>query len=628
MTSAPGAGDGRLSVAIQSRIDRVCLEFEDELRAGRAPRAEDYLRDSIGREREQLLLELLRLDFDYRREPDAQHLLEELLARFPGEQPVVREALGLPDLEPARAYSAGELLDSYRIECKLGEGSFGVVYRACDDERGMRVALKVPHPRVLRRVESAQRFREEIRTLARLSHPGIVAFHEVIQDDAGDPILVMQYIEGCSLREWQENHTPTVRQSAEIVARIADAMDYAHREGFIHRDLEPRNIILDADERPHVTDFGLALHESHQSGRRGETAGSMAYMSPEQVRGEADWMDGRADIWALGVILYELLTGRRPFRGDTLDELALEIRQRDPKPPRQIVPAIPARIEQICLKCLAKSAAERFTTAGDLARQLRGALGRPRLIRLLPRTAADRRKWLWSSMAAASLVTIGLREWLFSSARSERPPLDATIDVRTWKTGEPGLSNIGVRDPRFAPLRPDDEIRVAIRVNRPAFLYVLVIDAEGKSSIVHPWAASSMRVRSTVQSKAIALSLPADQTWILDDGPRGVATILLLAADTPLPSRIDLRSFLHGLESQAGEPGDEAVYFVGKAPMVQTRAVTRKQPRDAPNSPADALQSARRNCDLVLERLAVFVDAAVAVAMPFQGRKPAESNRE
>jgi len=625
LTSAPGAGDGRLSVAIQSRIDRVCLEFEDEWRAGRNPCVEDYLRDSSGRERQQLLLELLRLEFDYRHEPDPQRLMEELLARFPDEQPVVREALGLPDLEPARTYKAGELLGGYRIECTLGEGSFGVVYRAYDDRRGVRVALKVPNPRVLRRVESAQRFREEIRTLARLNHSGIVAFHEVIQDDAGDPVLVMQFIEGCSLREWQENHAPTVRQTAEIVARIADAMDYAHREGFIHRDLEPRNIIIDHEERPHVTDFGLALHESHQSGRRGETAGSMAYMSPEQVRGEADWMDGRADIWALGVILYELLTGRRPFRGDTLDELELEIRQRDPKPPRQIVPAIPARVEQICLRCLSKSAADRFTTAGDLARQLRGAVGRPRLTRLLPRTPIDRRRWMWGSLTAASLVTVGLREFLFSLARSERPPLDVTVDVRTWKTDEPGLSNIGVRDPRFAPLRPNDEIRVAIRVNRPAYLYVLVIDAEGKSSIVHPWAASSMRVRSTGQSRAIALSLPADQTWILDDGPRGVETILLLAADTPLPSRIDLRSFLHGLESQAGESGDEAVYFVGKAPMVQTRAVTRNQPRDAPTSPADALQAARRNCDLVLERLAVYVDAAVAVAMPFQGRKPIES---
>ena len=137
-----------------------------------------------------------------------------------------------------------------------------------------------------------------------------------------------------------------------ILIGMAQAVAFAHSKGIVHRDLEPKNIVIDRENRPHVTDFGLALHESEQRGRQGETAGSIAYMSPEQIRGESHWLDGRADIWAIGIMLYELLTSRRPFQGETLDELAIEIRQREPKPPRQINPDVPASLETICLKCL------------------------------------------------------------------------------------------------------------------------------------------------------------------------------------------------------------------------------------------------------------------------------------
>ena len=155
---------------------------------------------------------------------------------------------------------------------------------------------------------------------------------------------------------------------------MAEAASVAHHAGFVHRDLKPNNILIDKESRPHVVDFGLAIHESIQSDRRGESAGTPGYMSPEQVRGETHRLDGRSDLWSAGVILYEMLTGRCPFAGATVDELFDEIKYREPRPPRQIAPHIPAELERICLKCLSKNTRERYTTGGDLASDLRAWL--------------------------------------------------------------------------------------------------------------------------------------------------------------------------------------------------------------------------------------------------------------
>jgi serine/threonine protein kinase len=205
-----------------------------------------------------------------------------------------------------------------------------------------------------------------------LKHPKIATVYHVGRDEAGLPFIVMEYIAGVTLRELlQQRKAPS--QIAALMAEIAETLHYAHQQGFVHRDLKPSNVLLDREGKPHVVDFGLAVHETAQRRKAGEYSGTLPYMSPEQVRGESHRLDGRADIWALGVMLYELLVGRRPFVGETPAELCDEILHREPKPLRMVDDKIPTELERICLKCLSKNIADRFATAADLAAALRTA---------------------------------------------------------------------------------------------------------------------------------------------------------------------------------------------------------------------------------------------------------------
>ena len=209
---------------------------------------------------------------------------------------------------------------------------------------------------------------QEARRLAQLRHPGIVAVHDVGVHE-GQFYLVSDYLDGPDLGRWLRDHRPSWPEAARIAAAVADALAHAHARLIIHRDVKPANILLTADLAPVLVDFGLALDETQAGGgAKGIVAGTPWYMSPEQAAGTAHRIDGRTDIYSLGVVLYEMLTGRVPFRATNPQELLRQVRDDEPQPPRQLVGDIPPELERVCLKALAKRQQDRYTTAGGLRR--------------------------------------------------------------------------------------------------------------------------------------------------------------------------------------------------------------------------------------------------------------------
>ncbi len=382
-----------LPVAEQQEIDRLCSEYEAQWRQGDNPRIEDYLPKVAPPLVPWLVKELVAAEVDLRRTAGDDVQVAEYLQRFPAHATAVEAGWAL--IANRRAEEPGpastqdfsrdhdqdtggdqvevqlnpqplpDMIGRYKVLRELGEGGFGRVLLAQDTQLRRHVAIKVPGPKRLATAKSLEAFLEEARTAAQLKHPGLVVVHDVQQDE-DQVYIVQEYIDGQDLSTWKQTTNPSIEQIVALIKEVVEAVGFAHQHDLVHRDLKPANLLVDGQGHPHVADFGLAVDENSQQLRQGEVSGTPAYMSPEQVRGLTHVLDGRSDLWSIGVILYELLTDRRPFRGASTAEIFEAVKHRDPKPPRQIKPSVPSELERICLKCLQKRQTDRYASAAEL----------------------------------------------------------------------------------------------------------------------------------------------------------------------------------------------------------------------------------------------------------------------
>jgi hypothetical protein len=487
-------------------------------------------------------------------------------------------------------------LPGYEVLGRLGAGGMGVVLRARDLALKRLVAVKLLPP-AAPTAEGLARFRAEAEALARLRHPHVVQVYAA-GEHGGRPYFVMEYVEGGGLDAVLGGRPQPTAEAARLVMLLARAVHAAHREGIVHRDLKPANVLLGppADEPslntayglPKVGDFGLAKHLGEDQGLTagGQVLGTPGYMAPEQAAGRPEDVGPPCDVYALGAILYELLTGRPPFRGRTVLETLDWVRTRPPTPPHELRPEVPPELEAICLRCLAKAPADRYPTAlalsDDLSRFLAGrpAPVAPHRRRAGPAVAAA------VLLAAAGLVAVGLyAAWPRGGPPSAGPggdggppagraaPLKGWIDVRVWKSKDD--APLRLHQPGALPLRAGDHLRVEAELTRPAYLYVVWLETTGKAVPKYPWRGNDWGDRPADEAPRDRLALPEaeGQAAPLGGSPSGVESILLLAREDPLPAGEDerLAAVFAGLPPQQGRQAPRLAAWFENGEAVEDR---------------------------------------------------------
>ncbi len=425
MTSA--AWSRSESAASMRSIDELCNNFEAACQSGNIPRPEDYLDRAPESIRMQLLKELLQLEVYYSKSAPPDFI--SYAQRFPN-----IDRITLAEVIPAAQDAIEPKIPGYEILGLLGRGGMGIVYKARDLKLGRLVALKMVLPGSHVSDQVIARMIAEARAVARLQHPQLVQIYDIVEFE-GRPLLVFEYIEGGTLADKISKKAITIQEAAQWLEIIARSVQFAHSRGIVHRDLKPANILMTLDGSPKISDFGLArqMDNDIRQTHSGMLIGTPGYMAPEQAELKQGDFASPVDIYALGSILYEVLTGQPPFRGASILETLEMVRSQEPTSLRKLNRKVPRDLETICLKCLQKDPMARYASASllaeDLGRFLRNdsILARPSGLVERSRRWCKRSPWVASFAALTLLVTlIGFASvfWQWKQTELERQRAD------------------------------------------------------------------------------------------------------------------------------------------------------------------------------------------------------------
>jgi hypothetical protein len=538
------------------------------------PRLEDYLRRfPLLADNGALPIELIGVEYRARTLWGDAPAVAEYLARFPGQAGAVRSELsrvereisqggfsrmlplekadaGVPKYAASTIHSeqaistsdepqpAPKWIGRFEVREVLGAGGFGVVYRAFDPALQREVAIKVPRAEFIKAFGGTAAYLAEARTIARLDHPGIVPVYEAGCTDDGQCYVVTKLMVGGDLSRLIASGRPSAARSAEIVARVAEALHHAHTRGLVHRDIKPANILLDADGSPLVVDFGLALREEDFGSGPG-FVGTLAYMSPEQAQDTGHLVDARSDIFSLGLVLFELLSGKSPYRGKSKEQLVQEITSCDPRPVRQLDVDAPQELDRICQKARAMRPSDRYATARDLANDLRAYL----------RRGDDGATGAWvvpaaiATVAAILLLAVGII--LLAPGRTKQPPpappaVALAAPYMTLEHRVPASDAGGdavFREVAKSDMPLEQGARVALDValadGQKGYVYLFQFDEGQKAKRLWPAPQADL----TQQKMVDALRYPADDAGVEFSAASGRTMVVVAVSASPLDAQ-------------------------------------------------------------------------------------------
>jgi predicted Ser/Thr protein kinase len=535
------------------RVVAACDHFEAAWRGGGRPRIEDHLGGVPEPARLALFGELLALEVAYRHRAGEAPTPGEYRTRFPGQEALIQDVFAEtlpvgpagspppgtegpgPRAAPASPPRCPQAIGKYRVIDAIDTGGQAELYRAVHPELAKELAIKLAR-RPLGEADRAALI-EEGKLLAGLEHPNLVRVHDV--DFFEDrPFLVMEFVRGRNLQQVAAQERPGSRQAAAMVAKLAGVLSLAHRRGIVHYDLKPRNILVDERGEPRLIDFGMArLRHAWSDGAESSPGGTITYMAPEQARLETGRIGPCSDLFALGGVLYFLLTGRAPFEGATGDERRARACRCDFDARALRAAGAPRRLERIVLRAMAAEPADRFASAEAFQRALRRHLHRPKALAaaaglaMLALLIAQALAWPrpWSSPPAPSTATI----------RLDRAPVAPPVPVRiegmelthSRGDGATDLGTIGVDDASDCLF--NDEVRIRARLSGPAYCYLIALHPDGSTQLYYPEGDAG---EATPPPLSDRLSYPAGTNLSpLTDGV-GLQAYVLVASRQRLPA--------------------------------------------------------------------------------------------